>query len=128
MGSSPLLFPLRATHHSPALGSSGEQQGCQEAGQQETATSEAGGRLGRAIAEIGVTAVDADPRQLLLLAVTGGGTAAGQQDAQDHCKASRWQNIRDGGCELWGFALDWFDQLPPCHDGPAIRQTHHFQS
>lgn len=43
-----------------------------------------GGRLGRAIAEIGVTAVDADPRQLLLLAVTGGGTAAGQQDAQDH--------------------------------------------
>lgn len=37
---------------------------------------------GGAVAQVGVAAVDAHPGQLLLLAVPGGGTAAGQNDAQ----------------------------------------------
>lgn len=92
---------LRDPHPKPLGGGSGEEQGCQEAGKQQAAAGEPGG----AVAEIGVAAVDADPRQLLLLAVTGGGTAAGQQAAQDHCKASRARGIRDRGCEASGFAL-----------------------
>lgn len=80
----------------PGAGS-GEEQGSKEAGQQETAAGEGGGRLGGPVAEVCVAAVDADPRQLLLLAVTGGGTAAGQQDAQDHCKASTGWDLRDRG-------------------------------
>lgn len=87
------------------MGGSGKEQGCQEAGKQQAGAGEARGRPGGAVAEIGVAAVDADPRQLLLLAVTGGGTATGQQAAQDHCKASRARGIRDKSCEASGFAL-----------------------
>lgn len=64
----------------------------------------AGGRPGGSgggVAQVGVAAVDADPRQLLLLAVARGGTAAGQQDAQDHCKASTGRDTagRTGRCD-----------------------------
>lgn len=100
----------------PALGGSGEEQGSEDAGQQEAGASEAGGRpggTGGAVAEVCVAAVDADPRQLLLLAVTGGGTAAGQQDAQDHCKASTGQDVRDRGV----MAGVEGDALPALHPG-----------
>lgn len=75
---------------------SGQEQGSEDAGQQEVAGGRPGGS-GGAVAQVGVTAVDADPRQLLLLAVTGGGTAAGQQDAQDHCKARTGHQGRGQG-------------------------------
>lgn len=110
--------PLQGSHAPPALGGSGEEQGSEDAGQQEVAASEAGGwpgGSGGAVAEVSVAAVDADPRQLLLLAVTGGGTAAGQQDAQDHCKASTGRDVRDRGVT----ARMGGDALPALHRGQA---------
>lgn len=98
MGAPLLPAPIpRGSRIPPARGGgSGEEQGGEDAGQQEVAGGRPGGS-GGAVAQVGVTAVDADPRQLLLLAVAGGGTAAGQQDAQDHCKASTGREVRGTG-------------------------------
>lgn len=40
---------------------------------------------GGAVTQVWVTAVDAHTRQLLLLAVSGGSTTAGQDDTQGRC-------------------------------------------
>lgn len=100
-GGIPASTPPRVPHLPPQpLGGSGEEQGSKEGGQEDAATGEAEGRPGGSggtVAEVCVAAVDADPRQLLLLAVTGGGTAAGQQDAQDHCKAKTARDVRGDG-------------------------------
>lgn len=62
------------------------QQQC--AGAVERSSREPGGG---AVAQVRVTAVDAHPGQLLLLAVSGCGTAAGQDDAQGRCEEQRRQ-------------------------------------
>lgn len=96
----PAPVPSEGPTAPPGLGGSGQEKGSKDTRQEEAAASEAGGRpggSGRAVAEVGVAAVDSDPRQLLLLAVPGGGTAAGQQDAQDRCEARTARDVRDGG-------------------------------
>lgn len=49
---------------------------------------------GGAVAQVRVAAVDAHPGQLLLLAMSGCGTAAGQDDAQGRCEEQRRQTDR----------------------------------
>lgn len=109
MGAPLLPAPIpRGSRIPPARGGgSGEEQDGEDAGQQEVAGGRPGGS-GGAVAQVGVTAVDADPRQLLLLAVAGGGTAAGQQDAQDHCKASTGREVR--GRAGWRGCCDSLEQ------------------
>lgn len=69
---------------------------------------------GGAVAEVGVAAVDAHPRQLLLLAVAGRGAAAGQRGAQDHCKASTEWGVRGAPSPAPG---PWLRNAVP--DGPG---------
>lgn len=50
---------------------------------------------GGAVAQVRVAAVDAHPGQLLLLAVSGCGTTAGQDDAQGRCVERRGDRQTD---------------------------------
>lgn len=54
---------------------------------------------GGAVAQVRVAAVDAHPGQLLLLAMSGCGTTAGQDDAQGRCEEQRGQTDRQTGSQ-----------------------------
>lgn len=62
---------------------------------------------GGAVAQVRGAAVDADPGQLLLLAVPGCGTAAGQNDAQGSYRGTKEggrQAVRQGRVMSWCLA------------------------
>lgn len=69
-----------------SLSSASQEEGKQGRPQDQ----EGAGGAGRgSIAKVSVAAVDPDPWQLLLLAVTGGGTSTGQKDPQHRCQGQR---------------------------------------
>lgn len=69
--------------------SASKEEDKQDCPQDQEVAGRAGGASRGSIAKVSVAAVDLDPWQLLLLAVTGGGASAGQKDPQHRCQGQR---------------------------------------